>query len=328
MTSVALKPGQLQLVDGYLWIPTAALRVPGFAKVDLFTCGLGELEPRKWHAAKQSLSAESILELERQESTKVLVRKADFRSVSDSVLAQLEKIVVDNRLTVPERFALLQIALVYPVEHSFRKPYSTQFVEVAQQAGRQIAKLLQDSPVLASDVYEMSLRDDSTAVHLTNVAACAVLLAQQLGILEPDQLTKIAIGAILHEFGKLFLPADLLNKTGRLSVQEREQLERAPQLGYEKLCDRDDLEFGQLMMVYQQHERFDGSGYPVGVESDEIHLWARILSVADTFDTMISKKTYRRENRVAAALLYLADNASLHFDPKAVLCWMNIFPQQ
>ena len=82
------------------------------------------------------------------------------------------------------------------------------------------------------------------------------------------------------------------------------------------------------MMVYQQHERFDGSGYPVGIENDEIHPWVRIMAVADVFDTMVSRKTYRRENRAADALLYLADNASRHFDPKAVLCWMTIFQQR
>lgn len=315
-------------VEGYVWITLAAVRVPNFARVDLFSYATGDKLPTLLCGGRLDIGPEQIARIELQGFSKVLIRKADLPLVSASVWKNLEPILPDNRLTVAERFALLQIAAWEQIEHNSRRLYSDQFLEVAQQVGKQIAQLLGESPVLASELYDQSFRDDSRAVHLTNVAGYCVLLAQEMGVTDITELTKIAIGAMLHEFGKLFLPTDLLHKVGRLTAQEREQLESAPQLGYGKLCERRDLEFGQLMMVYQQHERFDGSGYPVGVENDEIHPWARILAVADVFDAMIAKKAYRRENRVAEALLYLADNASQHFDPKAVLCWMTIFQQQ
>ncbi|MDZ4658320.1 MAG: HD domain-containing phosphohydrolase [Bythopirellula sp.] len=328
MTIAAVERNADPQVEGYLWIPLAAVRVTNFARVDLFCYAAGDKLPTLLCGGRLDIGPEQIARIESQGFCKVLVRKADLPLVSASVWKSLETILPDNRLTVAERFALLQIAFWEQIEHNSRRLYSDQFVEVARQIGQQIAQLLGESPVLASELYEQSLRDDSRAVHLTNVAGYCVLLAREMGFTDLTELTKIAIGAMLHEFGKLFLPADLLHKVGRLTAQERELLESAPQLGYGKLCEQPDLEFGQLMMVYQQHERFDGSGYPVGVESDEIHPWARVLAVADVFDTMIAKKAYRRENRVAEALLYLADNASQHFDPKAVLCWMTIFQQQ
>jgi HD-GYP domain-containing protein (c-di-GMP phosphodiesterase class II) len=315
-------------VEGYQWIPLTAVRTAAQARIDYFTQSPDDRSPALLHEGRRGLGPEQIAQIERHALNKVLMRRSDLPVISASISKSLESVVDDNRLTIGERFALVQLGLWEQLEHNSRRLYSEQFVEVAQQAGVQIARLLGKTPILASELYEHLLRDNSRAVHLTNVAGYAVLLAYETGVRGMSELEKIATGALLHEFGKLFLPTEVLDKTGRLTVQERELIERAPQLGYEKLYMRRDLEFGQLMMVYQQSERFDGSGYPVGVESEEIHPWARILAVADVFDTMISRRAYRRENRVGEALLYLSDNASQHFDPKVVRCWMTIFPQQ
>ena len=327
MTAVVERESDLQ-VDGYLWIPLTAVRLPNFAKVDLFSFTTGKNAPVLLHAGWLARGAEQIAQIERQGHGKVLVRKSDFAQISASVHLHLDQVLQDYRLTISERFALLQIGVWEQLEHNSHRLYSERFIEVAQQAGKQIAQLLCGSPALTHELYEHTHHDDSNAVHLTNVAGYTVLLAQEMGLRDLVELTKIAIGAMLHEFGKLFLPLDLLHKTGRLSIQERELFERAPLMGYEKLYRRSDLEFGQLMMVYQQHERFDGSGYPVGIENDEIHPWVRLLAVADVFDTMIARKAYRRENRIAEALLYIADNSSQHFDPKAAKCWLTIFQQR
>jgi HD-GYP domain-containing protein (c-di-GMP phosphodiesterase class II) len=315
-------------IEGYVWIPLSVVRTAAQTRIDYFIYSSDGSTPSLLHEGQRGLGPEQFIQFERHGLSKVLIRRGDLPIISANISQNLEAIIQDNSLKVGERFSLVQLGLWEQLEHNSRRLYCEQFIEAAQQAGTQIAHLLGESPILASDLYECLLRDASRVTHLTNVAGYTVLLAYESGIRDMYDLEKIATGALLHEFGKLFLPQDILEKTGRLTIQERELIERAPQLGYEKLYGRQDLDFGQLMMVYQQHERFDGSGYPVGVENEEIHPWARILAVADVFDTMISRKAYRRENRVAEALLYLADNASKHFDPKVVLCWMTIFPQQ
>jgi HD-GYP domain-containing protein (c-di-GMP phosphodiesterase class II) len=315
-TLVAKHPCE-NTVEGYLWLPTSAARLPGFAQVDLFGKTADSPNPQLLRSSRSTASLE--------EHRQVLIRRSDVPRVSASVNSNLSTVLQDNRLPVTERFALLQVGAWHALEQYSRKQYGEQFAEVAQTVGRQIAALLDNSPVTAAQLYIESIHEDASPIHLTRVAGYAVLVAQEMGESDPQTLAKIAIGAMLHEFGKLFLPTELLNKLGRLTLDEREHLERAPILGYEKLCHRRDVEFGQLMMVYQQHERFDGSGYPVGVENDEIHPWARILSVVDVFDSVVSKRAYRRENRVSEALLYLCDNSSLQFDPQVVTCWIKIF---
>lgn len=307
-------------VDGYLWLPTSAVRLPGFAHVDLFGKTPDSANPQLLRSSRSTASLDAL-----DQHRQVLIRRNDVPRVSASVNINMADILRNNRLPIAERFALLQLGSWHALEQYSRKQYGEQFIEVAQLVGRRIATLLENSPITASQLYIESLHEDSNPVHLTRVAGYAVLVAQEMGETDPKTLTKIATGAMLHEFGKLFLPSELLHKTGRLTLDEREQLERAPILGYEKLCDRSDLEFGQMMMVYQQHERFDGSGYPVGIENDEIHSWSRILAVVDVFDSMVTKRSYRRENRLSEALLYLCDNSSQQFDPQVVTCWISIF---
>ena len=200
----------------------SAVRIPNFARIDLFSFTAGSDSPTLLRGGQFSLTPALIAEIERLGLNSVLVRKSDLNKVSISTLAGLDKILKDNRLTIAERFALLQIAVWDELEHNSRRLHSEQFIEVAQQAGQRIAHLLFDSPVLASELFTHALRDESSAVHLTNVAAYSVLLAQEMGVREQKELSKIAIGAMLHEFGKLFLSIDLLNKTGRLTIQERE----------------------------------------------------------------------------------------------------------
>jgi HD-GYP domain-containing protein (c-di-GMP phosphodiesterase class II) len=81
------------------------------------------------------------------------------------------------------------------------------------------------------------------------------------------------------------------------------------------------MSFEQLMMVYQHHERFDGKGYPVGVQGEEIHPWARMLAVVDVFDAMTGTRPYRRPATAQEAMEYIGRSAGTHFDPEMVKCW-------
>ena len=106
----------------------------------------------------------------------------------------------------------------------------------------------------------------------------------------------------MHDIGKRHLPPGLLNKTGKLTDPEFALMRQHPQKGFEELCLHGDLKWGQLMMIYQHHERLDGKGYPVQIGGDEIHPWAKICAVADVFDAITSVRPYRKPVPVDAAI--------------------------
>ncbi len=127
---------------------------------------------------------------------------------------------------------------------------------------------------------------------------------------------------MLHDLGKRHVPPAILNKPERLTPDERSIVRQHVDAGFEELCMRDDVEWSQLAMVYQHHERLNGRGYPVGLVLDEIHPWARICAIADVFDALTSARPYRRADPLDDVLEYLQDRAGTDFDREMVRCWV------
>ena len=163
--------------------------------------------------------------------------------------------------------------------------------------------------------------DYGTFTHSANVAYYTLILAHALGQTDRDALRAIGIGALLHDIGKVGIPERILLKPGALSPEERNLIRSHPTLGLLSLRDQHPLEFGQLMMVYQHHERLDGSGYPVRLGGTEIHEWARICAVADVFEALTSDRPYKRALSSAAALDVIEQGERKGLDPEYFRCW-------
>jgi putative nucleotidyltransferase with HDIG domain len=186
--------------------------------------------------------------------------------------------------------------------------------------GDVIVDCLAEQRHLATDIYSVLHHDYSTFTHSTNVAFYAVLLARELGISRQDY-RRIAIGGLLHDIGKRHLQSNLINKPGGLTRQEYVEVQLHPRLGFEELATRSELNYGQLMMVYQHHERIDGSGYPTRVSGSEIHLWARLCSVVDAFEALTSDRPYRRSTSPQAAIEIMRRGAGTALDAELLTCW-------
>jgi HD-GYP domain-containing protein (c-di-GMP phosphodiesterase class II) len=195
------------------------------------------------------------------------------------------------------------------------------FISLAGTLAKKLTSLLATSNVWPRDLFRLARHDYTTFTHVTNVAGYALVLAQRLGWCNGDELNQIATAAILHDIGKRFIPISILTKPGKLNPEERALIEEHPQRGYEELCERGDITFEQLMIVYQHHERLDGKGYPVGMRGDEIHPWARMVAVIDVFDAMTGMRSYRRPATVQEAMDYIRKSSGTHFDPEIVQCW-------
>ncbi len=106
----------------------------------------------------------------------------------------------------------------------------------------------------------------------------------------------------MHDLGKLDIDERILNKPGRLDDNERKIIETHPTLGLNRVAQRDDLSEGEFMMIYQHHERFDGTGYPVGLAGEDTHPWAQICAIVDVFEALTSNRPYRARLSHATAL--------------------------
>lgn len=160
------------------------------------------------------------------------------------------------------------------------------------------------------------IKDRYTRGHGERVGFAAVLIARELG-LDEDRTEVLRCAGILHDIGKLGVPARLLRKEGPLTPAERRIMEQHPEHGAEIVRGLDFLGEARAAVLHH-HERMDGRGYPHGLAGERIPEVARIVAVADAFDAMTSTRSYRRGRPVAAALEELERCAGTQFDPRMV----------
>lgn len=194
-------------------------------------------------------------------------------------------------------------------------------ITLRQQAEAKVRQSLQMlNNALHSTVGALSItseiRDPYTAGHQKRVAHLACAIALRMG-LRKDEIKGIKVAALLHDIGKIYVPAEFLSKPGKLTEIEHDLLRTHPQVGYDILKN---IEFpwpvGEI--VLQHHENMDGSGYPRGLKGDEILIEARIISVADTTEAMASHRPYRPALGIVKALEEITGHKGTLYDAKVV----------
>ncbi|MFI6152294.1 HD-GYP domain-containing protein [Kitasatospora sp. NPDC051170] len=165
-------------------------------------------------------------------------------------------------------------------------------------------------------VQAVEIKDAYTRGHSERVGRASVLIAGQLGM-EPGRLRTLRFAGVLHDVGKLGVATELLRRNGPLSEEERRAVEVHPVYGYELVRGIDFLGEAHAGILHH-HERMDGRGYPSGLAGEQIPEFARIISVADAFDSMTSTRSYRRGRPVAEAVAELERCSGGQFDPVMV----------
>jgi putative nucleotidyltransferase with HDIG domain len=165
-------------------------------------------------------------------------------------------------------------------------------------------------------VATLDARDQYTAGHSAAVAIYAKDIAARLGLSDEDQQLAHLAG-LVHDIGKVGLPAGLLEKRGPLTLQERRQMEEHPAVGERILANVENYAH-IARVVRHHHERVDGNGYPDGLHGDEIPLISRILAVADAYDAMTSDRPYRDAMPSQVARIRLAQAVESQFDTSVV----------
>ncbi|MBT3168865.1 MAG: response regulator [Candidatus Cloacimonetes bacterium] len=165
-------------------------------------------------------------------------------------------------------------------------------------------------------VAVVEARDPYTAGHQQNVNKLAVAIANELN-LEGKVVESIHIASILHDIGKIYIPTEILSKPGMLTDIEFEMLKKHPEFGYEILKNIN-FELPIAEIVHQHHEKIDGSGYPRKLKGDDIYIEAKILSVADVVEAIMSHRPYRASLGVNVALNEIVENRGILYDAKVV----------
>jgi PAS domain S-box-containing protein/putative nucleotidyltransferase with HDIG domain len=174
--------------------------------------------------------------------------------------------------------------------------------------------------------HVVETRDAYTAGHQRRVAGIAVAIAEEMG-LSFHTIEGIRMAGVIHDIGKISIPAEILSKPGDLRKKEFELIKDHPQMGYEILKD---VEFPWPIaeIVHQHHERMDGSGYPGGLSGNKILLEARIIAVSDVVEAIASHRPYRPARGIDVALSEIEANRGVLYDGDVVDACLHLFRER
>jgi len=200
--------------------------------------------------------------------------------------------------------------------------------EILEDEVKQRTKELEETLKLAKKTeYEIStrlglaseFRDLETGGHIKRMSHYSILLAKLYGLPE-EECELILYAAPLHDIGKVGIPDKILLKPGRFEGNEFEIMKQHAILGAKMLEGADEfpvLKAGHIIAL-QHHERWDGNGYPNKIKGEEIHLYARIVAVADVFDALSSKRCYKKPMSLETVIKIIQEDSGTHFDPTLV----------
>jgi putative nucleotidyltransferase with HDIG domain len=188
--------------------------------------------------------------------------------------------------------------------------------ELLEHHGRRQLMIGDSEPEIRALVKALAEADGATYAHSLEVAAIARAVAERMR-LDEAQRVEVELAALLHNVGKLRIPASVLEKPGRLNEQERELMRLHPEWGAEMVARVPGLE-AVAMIVHLHHERPDGQGYPHGLSGDRIPMASRIVSACAAYGVMTRRWAYRDRVDVEAALGELRRRAGTQFDPDVV----------
>jgi PAS domain S-box-containing protein len=193
-----------------------------------------------------------------------------------------------------------------------------------QQYAERLGRSLEET--IRAVALTVEMRDPYTAGHQRRVAELTVAIATELG-LPKEQVHGLYLASIIHDLGKIHIPAEILSKPGKLTDIEFSFIKTHPQAGYDILKD---VEFPWpiAQIVLQHHERLDGRGYPQGLKAEQILLEARILAVADVIEAMASHRPYRPALGLDAALNEIAKNRGTQFEPVVADACVRLFREK
>ena len=242
---------------------------------------------------------------------KSAIRRGAYDYITKPITLNRLLISVDNAL----RRRQLEIA-----NRSYRQDLEQMIVERSEK----IIKAFDGIVRATSRTVEW--RDPYTAGHQRRVSDLACAIAEEYGLAK-DQIDGVRVAGIIHDLGKIAVPAEILSKPSRLTPNEFNIIKEHPQVGHDILKE---IEFPWPIaeIVLQHHERLNGSGYPQGLTAKSIRLEAKILSVADVVEAMATHRPYRPAIGLDEALKEIDDHKDTWFDPQVVEACLRIFHQK
>ena len=179
------------------------------------------------------------------------------------------------------------------IQYLYNNSESKEFTDTSNHITTDLMKAIDDNDALAVDISTLKTSDEYTFKHSVDVATMSMIIAKKLGMSSKD-VYNIGVAGLLHDMGKSKIPLEILNKPARLNDEEFAIMKSHSELGYRILNEKKEFSTQISLAVLQHHEKMNGKGYPMGCKSDKIINYAKILSVCDVYDALVTERPYKK----------------------------------
>lgn len=170
---------------------------------------------------------------------------------------------------------------------------SPDFTNTTKTITSDLMKAITENDAIAVDINALKISDEYTFKHSLDVATMSMIIAKQYGFKE-NEVYEVGVSGLLHDIGKSKIPNELLNKAGKLTDEEFELMKQHSLFSYSILKEKQDISDMVKIGALQHHEKMNGRGYPMGVTGEKINLFARIISVVDIYDALVTERPYKK----------------------------------
>lgn len=268
-------------------------------------------------------------------NTKVKLREIEMLYISEEeeerynnyIKQHLQSIVKNNALTIEEKAILIYAKATESIDLMFKNPESLENVKSAQGIVTSFIELILNDTSAVESLMKITAHDYYTHTHSINVSVYTLSLGSFLGIKDKD-LETLGMAAILHDLGKSKINYSIINKNGKLTEFEFNQMKNHPSLGHAIALKLGIHDKRVLSGIRHHHEKIDGGGYPDNLKGDQISQFARIIGVCDVFDALSTKRSYKAPMTSFQALKLMKDQFSRHLDMSLVDAFIRMLHKQ
>lgn len=261
----------------------------------------------------------------RNDGQVVTINSFDNSEFKESEINKIQNVVIKDSIIIPLKPRESMLGVIQVCNKNGNSSYSYEDMDLLKILGSQIAFVIQNAELfnnlekayldtLSALTNAIDAKDRYTRGHSDRVTELSVRLAKEANV-DKAEIEKIRLGGLLHDIGKIGIPENILNKPGRLDDHEFEVIKSHPTLGVGILGN---VEFLQnvVPIIKHHHERYDGKGYPDKLMGENIPYFARIVSIADTYDAMTTNRPYRKALTVEESLKEIDRCKGTQFDPE------------
>jgi putative nucleotidyltransferase with HDIG domain len=314
MNFEAGKAGRGSNLSGYHRVSIRLLRLGEMASFPLFIKGQ-DGKPVLYRERNLRFTEENRRRLAEHGLEALYVPAADMTAYRNYVEANLGAILAEPNIAPEAKSEAIYESLTWVIEDTMRDPRAAAVVPRSRKILAHTTGFLYEQRGALEHLMRVMSFDYGTYTHSINVFLFAMALGQRIFAREELQ-DAFGLGALLHDVGKCQIPDEILNCKGRLTDEQFDIMKQHTVYGYEILKEKSDMAPLALAMVRNHHERYAGGGYPDGLEGEQIPVEVRVLTIADIFDALTTRRSYKDPMPTFHALKLIRSEMMSHVDPR------------